>query len=283
MAIYFSEKFKTLRKARGLTQEQIADIFYVSPQAVSRWENGITSPDIELLPSLADFFNVTVDDLLGIDIKKKEERILAIFEETGNLINRQEKDGSEIDQTIDILNNGLREFPNNVYLLARLSGAFRRKTAACKEAGNIDEMKKYAEKSLNVAERIANEYNNYTVMPVLEQKYGINREMRYGAIGNIAYLYSEINETDKAIEWANKLPDIDYTKTTVLSRILKSEEKIKQLKQNISEYSSALNTELKMFANTFDKSETEYSDFMKDYEQFKSIIACFEKYTRKQV
>ena len=38
MAIYFSEKFKNLRKSRELTQEEIANIFHVSPQAVSRWE-----------------------------------------------------------------------------------------------------------------------------------------------------------------------------------------------------------------------------------------------------
>ena len=82
MAIYFTEKFKNLRKSRNLTQEQIADIFHVSPQAVSRWETGITYPDIELLPALADFFSVTVDDLLGIDINKKEERVYSPPEET---------------------------------------------------------------------------------------------------------------------------------------------------------------------------------------------------------
>ena len=82
MAIYFIEKFKNLRKSRNLTQEQIADIFHVSPQAVSRWETGITYPDIELLPALADFFSVTVDDLFGIDINKKEERVYSPPEKT---------------------------------------------------------------------------------------------------------------------------------------------------------------------------------------------------------
>ena len=57
MPIYFSEKFKDLRKARNLTQEQIADIFHISPQAVSRWETGATYPDIEILPHLAIFFS----------------------------------------------------------------------------------------------------------------------------------------------------------------------------------------------------------------------------------
>ena len=286
MAIYFTEKFKSLRKVRNLTQDQIADIFHVSPQAVSRWETGITYPDIELLPSLADFFNVTVDDLLGIDIKKKEERVLAIFEQTNELINKQAKDGSEIDKAIDILSDGLKEFPNNVYLLARLSGIFRRKMAEYKEIGKIDEMKKYAEKSLKLAERLVNDYTDYTKMSVVEQKYDINSDMRYRAIGQIAYLYNEINETDKAIEWANKLPDIDYTKEMILSRVLHGEEQITQLKRNISEYSDALSNELKMFARInydTDNSEEEYRDFMKEYEQFKITVAGFEKYTKKNM
>ena len=49
MAIYFSEKFKQLRKDKDLTQDQIANIFNISPQAVSRWETGATYPDIEIL------------------------------------------------------------------------------------------------------------------------------------------------------------------------------------------------------------------------------------------
>jgi len=57
MAIYISEKLKQFRKARDLTQEQIAAVFNVSPQSVSRWETGATYPDMELLPSIASYFN----------------------------------------------------------------------------------------------------------------------------------------------------------------------------------------------------------------------------------
>jgi len=73
MAIHFSLKFKNLRKSRDLTQEQVADIFHVSPQAVSRWETGASYPDIESLPSIAEFFKITVDDLLGVDVIKNHQ------------------------------------------------------------------------------------------------------------------------------------------------------------------------------------------------------------------
>lgn len=52
------------RRAKGLTQEQLAEEFGVSPQAVSKWENGASCPDILTLPQLADFFGITVDELL---------------------------------------------------------------------------------------------------------------------------------------------------------------------------------------------------------------------------
>lgn len=81
MAIYFSEVFKQNRKAKELTQEQLAEIFHVSPQAISRWENGATYPDIEILPSIAAYFNITVDELLGIDKVKDRERIEDIVKE----------------------------------------------------------------------------------------------------------------------------------------------------------------------------------------------------------
>ena len=54
-----------LRKARGLTQEQLAGQLGVSPQSVSKWENCQSYPDIELLPHRAEVFSVSIDALLG--------------------------------------------------------------------------------------------------------------------------------------------------------------------------------------------------------------------------
>lgn len=54
-----------LRKSKGVTQEELANYVGVSAQAVSKWENGGV-PDTELLPKIADYFNVTIDRLFGI-------------------------------------------------------------------------------------------------------------------------------------------------------------------------------------------------------------------------
>ena len=63
----FAETIARLRKEKGLTQKQLAEQFGVSDRSVSKWERGETMPDVSLLPDIADFFGVSVDDLLRSD------------------------------------------------------------------------------------------------------------------------------------------------------------------------------------------------------------------------
>lgn len=92
----FSEIFKVLRKDKQLTQEQVAEIFGVSPQAISRWENATSYPDITLLPNIAAFFETTVDDLLGVKKTVKKQKIVYFqfrWQESANIINQYLDDG----------------------------------------------------------------------------------------------------------------------------------------------------------------------------------------------
>lgn len=63
----FNEKLQELRKQKGLTQEELAALLYVSRTAVSKWESGRGYPNIESLKALAKLFSVTVDTLLSGD------------------------------------------------------------------------------------------------------------------------------------------------------------------------------------------------------------------------
>jgi len=80
----FYQKLQELRKQKGLTQEALAETLYVSRTAVSKWESGRGYPNIESLKAIAEFFGVTIDELLsgkalravsGADPKKKEQRV----------------------------------------------------------------------------------------------------------------------------------------------------------------------------------------------------------------
>jgi transcriptional regulator with XRE-family HTH domain len=67
MNLQFSENVKKFRTERGYTQSELAVLLSVSPQAVSRWENGQAYPDIELLPRLAEYLCVSIDKLMGAE------------------------------------------------------------------------------------------------------------------------------------------------------------------------------------------------------------------------
>lgn len=69
------ERIADLRRERGVTQENLAGIIGVSAQAISKWENNATMPDIMLLPIIADTLGVTIDELFGIRHKAQEELI----------------------------------------------------------------------------------------------------------------------------------------------------------------------------------------------------------------
>lgn len=106
------ENIKKFRLQRELTQEQLADILGVSAQAVSRWENATTYPDITLLPTIASYFDISIDEIIGFDAARKEERIKAILKE-----NRILHNNGETKRSIELLRQGLTDFPNESRLL----------------------------------------------------------------------------------------------------------------------------------------------------------------------
>ncbi len=87
MKIKVGAVIKELRIKNRITQESLAVYLGVTPQAVSRWESETGYPDIELLPSIASFFSVTVDDLLGINQTERNERLEEIHKEIDHLWN----------------------------------------------------------------------------------------------------------------------------------------------------------------------------------------------------
>lgn len=97
----FSDVFMNRRKQLGVTQEQIADYIGVSRAAVSKWEKGLSYPDITLLPKLATYFNVSIDELLGYEPQLTKDRIEKVY---ANLAKQfSEKAFEEVQQEIEQL------------------------------------------------------------------------------------------------------------------------------------------------------------------------------------
>ena len=72
MQIQIAENIKRFRTEKGLTQSDLATLLSVSPQAVSRWENAQAFPDITVLPMLAKYLNVTIDEIMGTERQRSE-------------------------------------------------------------------------------------------------------------------------------------------------------------------------------------------------------------------
>lgn len=84
----FSEKLQELRKQKGLTQEELAQILYVSRTAISKWESGRGYPSIDSLKAISKYFGITIDALLSCDeilnlaeenTRQKESRFLDLI------------------------------------------------------------------------------------------------------------------------------------------------------------------------------------------------------------
>ncbi len=112
MKLKIADNIRKYRKAFGLTQENLAERFGVSFQAVSRWENGTTYPDIELLPALAEFFGIGIDELMGAT---KEERKQA-SEEYYLRLNRT----IDANERLSLLREIHREYPKDATIIWNL-------------------------------------------------------------------------------------------------------------------------------------------------------------------
>ena len=77
MSSSFGDFFKQARQNKNLTQKQIAEMVFVSESAVSKWEKGISHPDITLLPKLAEILGVTEHELItaSVDNQLRKEKL----------------------------------------------------------------------------------------------------------------------------------------------------------------------------------------------------------------
>lgn len=109
MKLYIGENLKKLRAEKNVTQDTLAEYLGVTYQAVSRWENGLAYPDIELLPELARFFEVSLEELMGTE--SDEEKIRHAVSEC-YLLNEEGNRSAALSK----LRMLEREYPNNWYI-----------------------------------------------------------------------------------------------------------------------------------------------------------------------
>ena len=213
------ENLRKFRLQRELTQEQLADILGVSAQAVSRWENGTTYPDITLLPTVASYFEITLDELMGMDSFKSEEQLK-------ELLGQLEENGSKglIYENILLLRDAVRTYPANYELQFRLVNQL----AFCeyKDGRGLSEEEKisFDREAAEIGNRILSHCTDCAIINQTTQQ--------------LCYIYSNLGEKEKAIEYAKKLPNIGCTDTVVLGDLYEGEQQRTHLKRAIKWYTS---------------------------------------------
>lgn len=230
MNLLIGDNIKRLRRERDLTQEEVAAHLGISFQAISKWERGDGYPDITLLPSLANYFGVSIDNLIGMNEIAKAEK----YEQINRTWSENNKNGLHLEN-IKLMRESLKLFPNNALLLVQLSSSLEK-------TGNTEE-----ETSRNLKESIA----------VQEQilRYGEDSEVRGATLYNICFAYWKNGEFEKALECAEKLPNLYKARENALVCFLQGEEKHEVAKSAIVPLAWAIAHHFSALAETENNNE----------------------------
>lgn len=189
MQLFIHEKLKHYRQQRGLTQEEVAVHLGVSYQAVSKWERNDGYPDITMLPALANYFGISVDELIGMDeitSQSQYNEINRLWAETHQKAKAEHNDVLH-QQNIALMRNALKQYPNDALLLVQLSSSLER---LC---GTAEEKEANMKESILLQEQILR---------------GEDSEVRSSTLYNLCFSYERIGAHDKALAMAAKLPNL---------------------------------------------------------------------------
>ena len=225
MKFNFGEKMKSLRKERKLTQEQLAEIFGVSFQAVSKWETNAAYPDISMFPIISNFYGISTDELLGVDVSKTNELVKEICARVDNLFNER-----KYPEALAILRKAIIDYPVKEELQYRLALSLRGHMTINKEKDD------YRDEAISI------------YMKILDSS--ANMEMRSKVLRDLVYAHYP-HDITTAKTFVKQLASFDVCYEYILGRsnLLEGQELADFLKSNISLFGKAILECLEYFVN----------------------------------
>ena len=243
MKLTLGENIRRLRREKNMTQEQLAEALAVSFQAVSRWENGATYPDIELLPAIAERFSVSVDELLGVPESEKEKQARELCDEylrVQNLELPADKEDERYEKLVGIITSLRRDFAGCDAVWKFWLNSFYWKL---KDKRLLPEVRLFAEARL---EKCPGDADVIERMAIIEDDDHIDAFIkRYATpfdIGRDALLmrrYMERNEPEKAAPLQNRKL-FEIIDNAVNSRVLYTDLRSKTLEHSFAENTARL-------------------------------------------
>lgn len=147
-----AENISQRRKEKNITQEELANFMMVTKASVSKWESGQSYPDILLLPKIAAFFNITIDELIGYEPQVSTEQIRKIY---GTFVNSIFKEN--IDDIIKNVKSTINQYYSCFELLYYM-GMFI--VNHCDLTDSIEKRQEYLEYANNIFKRICDSSEN---------------------------------------------------------------------------------------------------------------------------
>lgn len=197
MKITIGSRIRQLRRKRSMTQEQLADLVGVSYQAVSKWENDITLPDVLMMPRLAVIFGTTIDDLYSFDRNKVTEEVMEFARQSWE--SRNEKGDPEGARRV--LADGLAQYPDHPILLGNLLATY--------------DWDQEPDAVIGVAERCL-------AATAGREEYS---DIRCDTYRFLAHAYKTKGDPDAARAAVERIPEIYFSKLSVLAEIAEGAEK----------------------------------------------------------
>lgn len=252
---------KKLRRDKNMTQEKLADYLDISPQAISRWENGLAMPELSLVPVIATLFGVTTDCLFGLDENDVDNAVKAIISRSDDA----ENDADMNKAALLILKDGISRFPNNWVLKNAFLGKSYSTYVHYKsvlDSSFLSDAIQYAEDILD----------NCT-------EDGI----RYSAIETLASIYAVCGDKEKAVATILKMPENSAVRDKLLTVMLDGEEKIRKIKENVLNYADMLSLSLRTLAFSGIYESDEKLTLLKKIERIYDVILESESDRKTEV
>lgn len=214
MQLKIGEVIKQLRITHSITQEKLAEYLNVSAQSISKWENGLSYPDITLIPTIAIFFNISLDELFSFNTYTHTQKLTDYQTQYNHF-----KQNGDIKECISLSREMLIAYPKNYLILSNLADSLISCYEGLDTYHQIALDNHYLEEAIKLNELILSDCND------------LNLKLHAAFI--LCKYYPSINKKDKALTLIENFSSIDYCKEFLLENLLEGECCIKQQQTNL--------------------------------------------------